>query len=58
VFGGAVTLIVYGMIMFGVYKLYQISTDVGEIKDLLRDIKSNTDHVAPPALASSDAPRP
>ncbi len=42
IISGALTLIVYGMVLFGVYRIFMISTDVSEIKTLLRDIKRNT----------------
>jgi|GEM_PF-2252295 hypothetical protein len=50
VVSGLLTLIVYSMVLFAVYKVFQISNDVGEVKELLRAIKSNTE--AAPAAAS------
>ena len=46
------TLFVYAMIAAGVFKLFQIATDVGEMKDILKDMKRNSESV-PPASWSS-----
>lgn len=55
--GGMMTLVVYGMIFAGVYKVFQISTDLNELKDLLRDIRRNTDsQLSPVAAAKSNQP--
>jgi hypothetical protein len=43
VVSGLLTLIVYSMVLFAVYRVFQISNDVGEMKQLLRDIKRNTE---------------
>ena len=62
VFSGLVTIIVYGVILFGVYKLFQIGSDVSEIKELLREIRRNTENVSPlvtpPAHSESYADSP
>jgi hypothetical protein len=50
VVSGILTLIVYSMVLFAVYKVFQISNDVGEVKELLRAIKRNTE--AAPAAPS------
>lgn len=55
VISGVLTLIVYSMILFAVYKVFQISTDVTEIKSLLRDIKRNTS-VTPQAASYAHSP--
>lgn len=36
VIGGVISIVVYGMLLFGVYKLFTISNDLAEIKDLLK----------------------
>ncbi len=46
---------VYALLLAGVFKLFQIATDLGEIKDLLRDLKRNTENPLPPALSSSQS---
>jgi hypothetical protein len=43
------TLFVYSMIAAGVFKLFQISADLGEMKDILKDLKRNAEIVPPPA---------
>jgi len=45
---GVGSLMVYGIVIAAVYKLFQIATDLSEIKDTLQDIKRNTQD-APPA---------
>lgn len=39
---GIVTVIVYGLILGAVYKLFQIHSVLSEVKELLTDIKRNT----------------
>jgi hypothetical protein len=48
VVSSGVTIVVYAVILAGVYKLFQIATDVNEMKDLLRDIKRNTQEIPSP----------
>jgi|SRR5271154_3009186 len=44
---GIMTILVYTVILFGVFKIFQIATELGEIKELLKDIKrANEDHSA------------
>jgi hypothetical protein len=50
VLSGVATLFVYAMIVAGVTKLFQIATDLGEIKDALNEIRRNTQDAMPPAL--------
>ena len=47
--GGGLTLIFYAVILALAYRIFQMASDVTEIKELLRDIKRNT-------AASADAP--
>jgi hypothetical protein len=42
IISGVFTIIGYAMVLFAVYKVFQISTEVTEIKNLLQDIKRNT----------------
>jgi hypothetical protein len=39
---GGLTVIVYTLILVSIYRVFQIGTDVGEIKELLKEIKRNT----------------
>lgn len=39
VVSGLLTLILYSVALFAVYRIFQIGTDVSEIKELLREIK-------------------
>jgi hypothetical protein len=49
---GLATLVVYGVIVAGVVKLFQIANDLGEIKEALLDIKRNALDVSPAVLAA------
>jgi hypothetical protein len=49
----AVTIVVYGLIVAGVYKIFQVAADLSEIKDLLRDIKRNTQDTLVPGVRQS-----
>jgi len=40
---GVLTILVYTVILFAVFKIFQIATDLGEIKELLKDIKRQTE---------------
>jgi hypothetical protein len=42
ILSGVGSLIVYGLVIAVVYKLFQIATDLSEIKDTLQDIRRNT----------------
>ena len=46
-FNGILTTIGYVVIFFGVYKLYQVATDIREIKELLVNGRRNPLPVAP-----------
>ncbi len=50
IISGLLTTVGYVVIFFGVYKLYQISTDIREIKDLVASARRVTS-VAPPVPA-------
>jgi hypothetical protein len=56
VVSGVVTIVVYTLILFGIFKVFQIAGQVSEIKDLLQDIKRNTQDIAPSALVHSQSP--
>jgi hypothetical protein len=44
------TFIFIGLAVAGVLKLFQLSTDLSEIKDLLTDIKRNSMSALPPRI--------
>lgn len=52
---GLMSTLVYVVIAFAVIKVYAISVEVSEIKELLRDIKRNTEDRLPPAFSSQAA---
>jgi hypothetical protein len=43
IIGGFMSLIAYGVIAFVVYKVVMISRELTEIRELLADVKRNTD---------------
>jgi hypothetical protein len=51
-------LLVYALIVAGVYKLFQMAADVSEMKDLLRDIKRNTQDSSTPGQPPAAQPSP
>ena len=53
--GGVISIVFYSVVLGGLYKLFQISSDLGEIKDLLKDIRRNTELAPPPGLASRES---
>ncbi len=50
---GVITIFFYAMVIAAVWKLFMMAADIGEIKKLLADIRSNT---AAPALRTSEVP--
>jgi hypothetical protein len=56
VIGGAFSLIMYGLVLFAVYKVYVISNDVTEIKDTLRDLKRSVDGLGGPVPSYAHSP--
>ena len=47
VISGILTLIVYSMALFAVYRIFQMSNDVSEIKELLRQLKNHAQDFPP-----------
>lgn len=47
VIGTLAPAVAYGIMLAGVFKLFQIATYLGEVKELLQDIKRNTQDVPP-----------
>ena len=47
VIGSVVSIAFYSLMLYGIYKIFQISTEISEMKDLLRDIKRNTEEIPP-----------
>ena len=54
-----ITFVLLGLVVAIAMKVFQVSTDLSEIKDILSDIKRNTGHPIPPPagapLASPEA---
>lgn len=50
--GVGTSLVMFFLVVAGVMKLFQLATDVRELKDVLQDIRRNMKHPAPapPAL--------
>jgi hypothetical protein len=51
-----ISLAAFCLVVAGVLKVFQISTDMGEIKDLLKDIKRNTSDYSPERLKAQVPP--
>ncbi len=49
---GGLTVIIYALVLVSIYRVFQIGTDVGEMKELLKDIKNNTAAAGLPAAAT------
>jgi hypothetical protein len=54
---GGLTVVIYALVVVSIYRVFQIGSDVGEMKELLKDIKNNTASSALPA-GSTVASRP
>jgi hypothetical protein len=46
------TLVVYSLLLFAAFKIVQIATELGEIKELLKDIKRNGEDHSPAATTA------
>jgi hypothetical protein len=53
--GDVASLVVFVLLIAGTMKVFQMSTDMREIKDILKDIKRNTQQVAMAAPAAAPA---
>lgn len=51
-----VSILAYSLLIFAVYKLFQLASDVREIKDTVQDIRRNTQEAVPPPVAHSQSP--
>ena len=54
--GGVISIVFYSVVLSGLYKVFQISTELGEIKELLKDIRRNTENASPVAPALRESP--
>jgi hypothetical protein len=53
IFSAFGSLVVYGLVIAAVYKLFQIATDLSEIKDTLQEIRRNTQYTPPAGWTSA-----
>jgi hypothetical protein len=51
--GAGTTLVMFGLIIAAVVKLFQLASDVHELKDVLQDIRRNTQESVRPFAAVS-----
>jgi hypothetical protein len=60
--GAGTTLVMFAMVAVGVMKLFQLATDVRDLKDVLKDIRRDMQGPvglpAAPALGASAVPTP
>jgi hypothetical protein len=52
--GGVLSIVFYSVVLAGLYKVFQITSELGEIKELLKDIKRNSESA--PLLMAPHAP--
>lgn len=52
IFSGVMTLLMYGVIAFVVYKVLTLAKDMSEVKELLKDIQRNTQDHSPDGIAA------
>ena len=55
VIGNLVSVAAFGLLMAGVLKMFRMSSDLNEIKDLLKDIKHDGRGLAPQPAAYSES---
>jgi hypothetical protein len=53
--GGIANLVMFFLVIAAVWKLFQIGTDLGEIKNALLDIKRSQQEMAPPPIPSASS---
>lgn len=53
--GGIANLVMFFLVIAAVWKLFQIGTDLGEIKNALLDIKRNQQEMVPPPMPSASS---
>ena len=53
---GIMSILVYSLLLFAAFKVVQIATELGEIKELLKDIKRNTEDNSPAGLSAARSP--
>jgi hypothetical protein len=53
--GGLISVVVYSVMLFAAYKIFQIANDLSELKELLRDIRRNTTSATPSAPHSPES---
>jgi hypothetical protein len=53
--GGLINTIAYAALVFALVKIYAISVEISEIKELLRDIKRIAEEHLPPTFAAHAA---
>jgi hypothetical protein len=53
ILSGVITIFFYALMIAAVWKIFQVATELGEIKNLLSDIRRNTEVQRPPAPVSA-----
>jgi hypothetical protein len=53
--GMGTTLVMFFLIVAGVMKLFQLGSDVRDMKEVLQDIRRNTQHAIPPPAVPAAA---
>ena len=56
IIGGLLTIAMYGVVIFSAYRIFTMSKEITEMKDMLKDIRRNSGpQVAAPAPTSPEA---
>ncbi len=56
IMSGVMTIFFYAMVIAALFKLFQIATDLGEIKNLLTEMRKNASVPAPKPVAALPPP--
>jgi hypothetical protein len=56
ILNGAFSLMMYGVIVYAVYRIFRMSSELAEVKELLQEIKRNTQDLAPGPVMHGNSP--
>jgi len=55
IIGGLLSIVVYGLLTFSAYKIFTMSNEISELKEMIKDIRRNLDSGRTPPPASPEA---
>lgn len=56
IISGGLTVVTYTLVLLSVYRIFQMATDLSEMKQLLKDIRRNTGSAESRAVAVTPVP--